>query len=116
MLFILTCDKRKIEFITTTRIFEELINTKSNILDCAAGTGIYSFWLADQGHLVTATDITPRHIKVINNELKTKDYNMNTSVLDATNMSIFADETFAFGLIHITLLKKKWNQYMQATT
>ena len=89
-----TNNARKIEFITTTRVFTELIATKSSILDCAAGTGIYSFWLADQGHKVTATDITPRHIEIINNQLKTKDYDMSTSVLGATNMSVFDDETF----------------------
>lgn len=61
-----TNNARKIEFITTTRVLGEIIKTKSKILDCAAGTGIYSFWLADNGHNVTATDITPRHIEIIN--------------------------------------------------
>ena len=42
------------------------------ILDCAAGTGAYAFYLADKGHNVTATDITPRHIKIINEQLKDK--------------------------------------------
>ena len=27
------------------------------ILDCAAGTGVYAFYLADKGHDVTATDM-----------------------------------------------------------
>lgn len=48
-----TNNARKIEFITTTRVFDEVIASKSKILDCAAGTGIYSFWLADKGHDVT---------------------------------------------------------------
>ena len=61
-----TNNARKIEFITTTRVLGEIIKTKSKIFDCAAGTGIYSFWLADNGHNVTATDITPRHIEIIN--------------------------------------------------
>ena len=41
------------EFITTTRVLDEVISTKSPILDCAAGTDIYAFWLADKGHDVT---------------------------------------------------------------
>lgn len=53
-----TNNARRIEFITTTRILEEVISDKSKILDCAAGTGIYSFWLADKGHDVTATDMS----------------------------------------------------------
>ena len=60
-----TNNARKIEFVTTTRVLDEIIHDKSKILDCAAGTGIYSFWLADKGHEVTATDITPRHIEIM---------------------------------------------------
>ena len=89
-----TNNARRIEFLTTVRILDEIITGKKNILDCAAGTGIYSFYLADKGHTVTATDITPRHIDYIQNVLRDKSYNMNTAVLDATNMGIFADESF----------------------
>ena len=59
-----------------------------------AGTGIYVFWLADKGHDVTATDITPRHIDIINRTLTNKNYHMNTSDLNATDMSCFADDSF----------------------
>ena len=89
-----TNQARKIEFITTTRVLNEYLQTKQKILDCAAGTGIYSFYLAEQGHEVTATDITPRHIEIINQTLKDKTYQMQTAVLDATDMRMFADETF----------------------
>ncbi len=89
-----TNNARRIEFLTTVRIFDEIITEKKKILDCAAGTGIYSFYFADRGHTVTATDITPRHIGFIRNVLKAKPYNINTAVLDATNMDVFADESF----------------------
>jgi len=85
---------RKLEFITTTRILEETLKTKCKILDCAAGTGIYAFWLADKGHDVTATDITPRHIDIIKQTLTEKNLTMETAVLDAADMSVFEDETF----------------------
>lgn len=81
-------------FLWRNRGLDEVIGAKSNILDCAAGTGVYAFWLADKGHDVTATDITPRHIDIINQTLTTKEYSMNTAVLDATDMSCFADDTF----------------------
>lgn len=45
--------------------------------------GIGTFYLADKGHAVTATDITPRHISKINEILKDKSYAMDTRVLDA---------------------------------
>lgn len=89
-----TNNARKIEFITTARVLDEVIDAENKILDCAAGTGVYAFWLADKGHDVTATDITPRHIDIINQTLTTKEYSMNTAVLDATDMSCFADDTF----------------------
>lgn len=85
---------RKIEFITTTRILNEYLEKESKILDCAASTGIYSFYLADRGHLVTATDLTPRHIEVIRDRLKETSYEMDTAVLDATDMRIFEAEAF----------------------
>lgn len=44
-----TNNARKIEFITTTRVLDKVIGAKSNILDCAAGTGVYAFWLAIKG-------------------------------------------------------------------
>ena len=89
-----TNNSRRLEFLTTARILDELISGKKSILDCAAGTGIYSFYLADKGHTVTATDITPRHIEFIKNTIKNKPYKMTTAVLDATDMSIFEDESF----------------------
>lgn len=53
-----TNNARRIEFVTTTRVLDEIIGTNSKILDCAAGTGIYAFWFADKGHDVTATDMS----------------------------------------------------------
>ena len=41
-----TNNARRIEFVTTTRVLDEIIGTNSKILDCAAGTGIYAFWFA----------------------------------------------------------------------
>ena len=35
-----TNNARKIEFVTTTRVLDEIIHDKSKILDYAAGTGI----------------------------------------------------------------------------
>lgn len=85
---------RKLEFITTARILDEVIPSSCKILDCAAGTGIYAFWLAGKGHDVTATDLTPRHIDYINKKLAATGCSMKTAVLDATDLSIFENESF----------------------
>lgn len=89
-----TNNARRIEFLTTVRVLDEFVTDKKKILDCAAGTGIYAFYFADKGHQVTATDITPRHIEVIKNIVSTKPYEMEARVLDATNLSIFEDESY----------------------
>jgi len=89
-----TNNARKIEFLTTVKALDNLITGNKTILDCAAGTGMYAFYFADKGHKVTATDITPRHIEMIRNTLRNKPYKMETAVLDATDMSIFENESF----------------------
>lgn len=91
---ITTNNARRIEFLTTIYKFDKLLKDNLKILDCAAGTGAYAFYLADKGHNLTATDITPRHIKIINEQLKDKTYSMETKVLDATDMRCFEDGCF----------------------
>lgn len=86
-----TNNARRIEFLTTVRALDELIVEKKKMLDCAVGTGVYAFYLADKEHDVTATDITPRHIEVIKEVVKNKPYEMEARVLDATDMSVFED-------------------------
>lgn len=89
-----TNNARRIEFLTTVRVLDELITGKKKVLDCAAGTGIYTFHLADKGHELTATDITPRHIEVIRKIAEDKPYEIDARVLDAIDMSIFENESF----------------------
>lgn len=89
-----TNQARRIEFLTTSRILDETFGKELKILDCAAGTGIYAFHLAQRGHQVTATDIVPRHVEIMRETLRSKKYALDTAVMDATNMSMFADEAF----------------------
>lgn len=89
-----TNNARRIEFVNTIKILDEHITSKSKILDCAAGTGAYAFYLVQKGHDVTATDITPRHIDIMNKNLSDKQYDMKTAVLDATDLSVFEDDSF----------------------
>ena len=89
-----TNNARRIEFETTVRVMDEWIGEKKKILDCAAGTGVYAFYFADKGHEVTATDITPRHVEIMDKNLQEKSYKMQTAVLDAVDMRMFDDETF----------------------
>lgn len=40
--------ERKIEFVSTPRVLDQIMQDKSKILDCAAGTGNYSLWPVDK--------------------------------------------------------------------
>lgn len=55
----------KIEFITTMHFLDKFVKPSSRILEVGAGTGRYSFSLAEKGHSVTALDITPKHIEIM---------------------------------------------------
>lgn len=89
-----TNNARKIEFITTVKTFETNFPKSGKILDCAAGTGVYSFYFAERGYDVTALDITPRHIENINQTLQDKSFKMQTAVNDATDLSRFDNDTY----------------------
>lgn len=50
------------EYLTTTRYFDHLFVPNSRILDACAGTGRYAFYLADQGHTVTVSDLVEYYV------------------------------------------------------
>lgn len=112
-----TNNARRIEFINRVKILDEHIKKKSRILDCAAGTGVYAFYLAEQGHDVTATDITPRHIDMINKNLSGKQYDMKTAVLDAVDLSVFDNNSFDvvlnMGPFYHLITKEQRNKCME---
>jgi len=86
---------RRMEFITTTHILDRLLGDKPlSILDCAAGTGIYSLYLANEKHRVAAVDITKDHIEILNQKLDGKRYDVDTAVNDTRGLDMFEDETF----------------------
>lgn len=46
----------------TTRYLDKIINPNSKILDACAGTVIYAFYLAENGHKVTAGDLIEKNV------------------------------------------------------
>ncbi|MDE5605179.1 MAG: class I SAM-dependent methyltransferase [Eubacterium sp.] len=90
----LTSDKaHSIEFLTTVHYLDEILPSNTKVLDCCAGGGIYSYYLAERGFRVTAADLSAYNVKTIkadkNSELLDGVYNLN--VLD---MSVFENENF----------------------
>lgn len=87
---------RMVEFYTTIRTLENFIAPNSSILDVGAGTGIYSLYLAEKGHLVTATDITPLHVDTIRKKVNEHKGNirLEASVVDGRDLSRYKSESF----------------------
>lgn len=91
-----TNNSRKVEFIITTTILDQHIEGSNKILELGAGTGVYSFYYAEKGNQVVASDITPKHVDIINQKLvERKDsIKLSAKVLDATDLSSYEDESF----------------------
>jgi ubiquinone/menaquinone biosynthesis C-methylase UbiE len=93
----LTMDNaRKIEFSITTAILDKYIVPHNKILELGAGTGAYSFYYAKKGNEVVSTDLTPKHIDIINKKLEQQGncLKLSTSVVDATDLSLYETESF----------------------
>lgn len=82
-----------LEYLTTIRYFDCLFKPNSRILDPCAGTGRYSFYLANKGHIVTACDLVEHNLSIIRSKLdadKLESINM-CNVLD---LSKFSDNSY----------------------
>lgn len=87
---------RKVEFTMTVNLLNQYIKPKDKILELGAGTGAYSFYYARKGNCVEATDLTPKHIKIMEEKLKEENNNLNLHIelADATDLQKFQDESF----------------------
>lgn len=84
----------QVEWITSMMYFKKLFKKNSFILDGCAGTGNYSFELAELGHKVITGDIVPHNVDII----KAKQ-NKNPILTDIysgsiTNLERFENEIF----------------------
>lgn len=84
----------KVEYLTSIHILDKYLDPSSSILDTCAGTGRYSFYLAEKQHVVTACDIVPKHIDIIRDRISGNQSIRETYVLDARDLSAFDDESF----------------------
>lgn len=87
-------NSHQVEWITSMTYFEKLLKKDSYILDGCAGTGNYSFKLAELGHNVIAGDIVPHNVEIIRNKQKINPILKDTYIGSITNLSYFESETF----------------------
>jgi len=81
------------EWLTTIRYFDRLFAPGSKILDACAGTGRYSFYLADRGHTVTACDLVEHHINIIKSKPEAEKLH-EISVCNVLDLSRFDESSF----------------------
>jgi len=81
------------EYLTTIRYFDRLFSPNSKILDACAGTGKYSLYLADKGHIVTACDLVEHNINIIKSKPNANKL-FDINICDVLNLSGFKDNTF----------------------
>jgi len=87
---------RKIEFTVTTNILNKYIESDFNILELGAGTGAYSFYYAERGNTVLATDLTPKHVDIIKEKAKLKGdkIKLSAEIANAIDLSQYKTESF----------------------
>lgn len=59
----------KVEFVTTAKYIEEVLEPGDKILDLGAGTGVYSLYFAEKGYDVTAVELADRNIQVFRKDI-----------------------------------------------
>ena len=107
-----------IEFLTTMRYIQKFLKPNAKILEIGAATGRYSIALAEMGYDVTAVDLTPKHVEMM--QQKTSHLkNFRCMVADALDLSFFGDNSFDmvlnFGPMYHLFSKKDKTRAVQET-
>ena len=96
----LTSRHGSVEFITTVKYIRECLALAggSKILEVGAGTGRYSIKLAREGCAVTAVELVPHNIDVLNSKLDGTE-TLEVFQGNALDLSFLADESFDVTLL-----------------
>ena len=81
------------EYLTTIRYFDRLFKPGSQILDACAGTGKYSFYLAEKGHTVTACDLVEHNVNIIRSKSES-DKLADITICNVLDLSCFENNRF----------------------
>lgn len=71
----------------------ELIDSQDQVLELGAGTGLHTWALAQTGARVTATDISPSSLKLLEQRIVNMGASVGTQVADMESLP-FADDSF----------------------
>ena len=88
----------QLEFFTTMEYIHRYAGKGSKVLELGAGTGKYSIALAKEGMDVTAVELTENNLNILKKNSGGMD-NIRALQGDATNLSVFVDDTFDVTLV-----------------
>ena len=83
-----------IEFLTTVKYFEKIFPKGASVLDACAGTGAYSFYLAKKGYKVTAGDLVPYNVGLIEKKQSETKLLEDIYLGNVLDLSMYEDESF----------------------
>lgn len=82
-----------LEFYVTMTYIKKYLNSGDKICDIGAGSGVYSKELSDLGYEVTAVELIKHNVR------KIEEKGIKAIHANATNLSMFADDTFDVTLL-----------------
>lgn len=86
------------EYLNTMKYIEKYLSPNAKIIEIGAGTGRYSFALAEKGYDVTAVELVPHNIEIMRKKVKPH-HNIKIYEGNACDMSAFESETFDIVLL-----------------
>ena len=86
------------EYLNTMKYIEKYLSPDAKIIEIGAGTGRYSFALAERGYDVTAVELVPHNIEIMKKKVQSY-HNIKIYEGNACDMSAFESETYDIVLL-----------------
>lgn len=84
-----------LEYLTAKKYISAYLPQNANVLDNCAGAGAYAFWLAQEGHCVTAGDVVPYNVQLMQEKQKSENGKLREIYCgDARELTRFESESF----------------------
>lgn len=83
----------QVEFLTNTRVIEQMVPAPAQILDIGAATGQYSFYFEQRGYDVCALELADANVAVFREKLR-PDMKIDLRQGNALDLSAYADHSF----------------------
>ena len=88
----------RVEYLTTRRYLDPLLNADCKIAEIGAGTGRYSVTLAKEGYDVTAVELVQHNLDILKSKLDGSE-NIKTYLGNALDLNMLEDNTYDITLL-----------------